>query len=157
MLSEVRILVPSIVCHNEARYFRSRKRRKRLGIALPALVEAGHIEELAGTMQELSSIEQAFDFVTLGDLDDGEKEALALLHSGSAGESFFCSGDKAALRCLAMLGLSEKAISLETLLGSMGFPKPLRRQFTEEYMQRYLRRGQLDRITGRGLSVGEDF
>jgi len=157
IVSEVGVLVPSIVSHNEASYFRSRKRRKKLGIRLTPLVESGDIEELSATTDELRSIEEAFDCITLEGLHDGEKEALALLYSGRAPGSFFCSGDKAALRCLAMLGLSEKAISLETLLGSIGFWKPLSPQFTEEYLRRQLRRGQQDGITGLGLSGGGDF
>jgi len=81
------------------------------------------------------------------ELHDGERSSLAtLVRLGS--EYRFCTGDKAAIQALVLLELSGQSISLDRLLGDAGIarPGPLGNQFTEQYLERWLRQGSVLRV-----------
>ena len=151
LVGKVDILVPSTVVRDEAFYFNSKKREKRLAIQISKSIKDGEIMEVAATAEELRSLEGIFDNATLQGLDPGELEALALLKSGKIKGALFCTADGAAIRALALMGHSELGISLERLLQEVGLQKPLDRQYKEDFFRYHLTRGQQDRITGIGL------
>jgi hypothetical protein len=84
-------------------------------------------------------------------LDPGEEEALALLLAGKAADHLLCSSDRAVVRALGLLGLSESGISFERALAAVGATKGLRTHFTDSYFQTALREGQELRLRGLGL------
>jgi len=76
-------------------------------------------------------------------------EALTLLvRDATYEELFFCSSDGAPIQAAAMLELDEQCISVEGLLPGIGFTKPLEKKYTDEFLQRHLKKGRIARVTG---------
>lgn len=70
-------------------------------------------------------------------IDDGEKEALALIHSSEDDEMMFCSGDLPAIKALGVIGRSSQAISLEALLVGIGIRNTnLKANYTQKVLER---------------------
>lgn len=154
LIEHSKVLLPSIVVHDEALFFRRDIGSIPEGINLPILVQAGKVIEVAATIEEIVALRALFDRVFIETLHDGEIEALALLKAGKAPESLFCTGDAHAIQALAMAGMPERGISLQTLLRSIGrLGRRLRKQFTEGFFKQNLRVGQVNRITGQGLEL----
>ena len=151
LVGKVEILVPSTVVRDEAFYFNSKEKEKRLAIQISKSIQDGEIMEVTAAAEELRSLEGIFDYATLHGLDPGELEALALLKSRQIVGTLLCTADGAAIRALALMGHSELGISLERLLQEVGLQKPLDRQYKEDFFRYHLTRGQQDRITGIGL------
>jgi hypothetical protein len=151
LVGKVEILIPSTVVRDEAFYFNSKKKEKRLAIQISKSIKDGEIKEVSATAEDLRSLGGIFDNATLQGLDPGELEALALLKSCKIGDILFCTADGAAIRALALMGNSELGISLERLLQKVGLQNPLTRQYKEDFFRYHLTKGQQDRITGIGL------
>lgn len=150
LILRVEVIVPSTVCRVEAQGYETLD-GQWVAIDLPGLRDEGKIVELEATQDELALPSQILAPSTLEELDAGEMEALCLMLSRQDLACSFCSGDGAAIRAIAMLGLSERAISMETVLKSVGLTKRLPRAFTEEFFQKHLRKGQECLITRLGL------
>jgi hypothetical protein len=155
LIAEIPVLVPATIAYSEALFYKGRKRSVSKEIDLPALVEQGKIRQVEASAQEVEAVLKRFDCISRESLHPGEVEALAVFYARKAPECAFCSGDKTAIRCLAMLGLSDCAISLEGVLDSIGLRKNLRVQFTKEYLRAQIKIGQQQRITGLGLAVND--
>ncbi len=151
LLEEVSIMVPATVINNEAFYFDSKKTNRRGAIRLRQYVESGKISEVNATIEDLQSLNEVLSFATLQGLHEGELEALAALHGGTARGAFFCTAEGAAIRALALLGHSESGISFEILLREVGLQKALEDHYSDKFFQYHLERGKQDRITGTGL------
>ena len=153
LLDRCQIMIPSIVVRNEVLFYSRETNGIHEDIYLPKLVQDGKVIELAATAEDLDSLYGTFDSVFVEGIDPGEAEALALLKSGKTPEACFCTGDAPAIRALAMLGMSQLGISMETLLKRLGFQRKLEHfWFTEEFFQENLTRGSINRVTGEGLA-----
>jgi hypothetical protein len=152
LVEQCHIMVPSIVVHDEAKFYSRELGGIHEDINLSKLVQEGKISELAATDKELADLYAVFDNVFIEGIDPGEAEALALLRAGKAAEAHFCTGDASAIKALAMLGISEHGISLETLLAKFGLQKRLRVQYTEQFFNEHIERGRENRLTGQGLA-----
>ncbi len=151
----IHVRVPSIVVRGEALYYHPLAQpKKKVPIDLPAQAQSGTIEELVGTAEDIARVLSVFDRSFVGGIHAGEAEGLALVLAGCAGDAQFCSGDALAIQALAMLGLAERAVSFEVLLGGKKTVVPLAAQCTEDYLRRNLAIGQERRITGEGLRKG---
>ncbi len=82
------LVLPSIVIHTEAQYFKTGRRGHRQ-IRLQELAVKGEITELTATHAELASLYTVFASWFLETLDPGETEALALLKANKAPEACF--------------------------------------------------------------------
>jgi hypothetical protein len=146
------VAVSSIIAYDEAQFHS----RDGLGfskkIDLRGDIAEGRVTELSATATEMAACRAKFDSILAPDLHDGEMECLALLLSDGNDSYSFCTADRAALLALALLGLSERSISLESLLASVGLQKALEPQYTDEWLKRNLEKGRESRIYGRGLS-----
>jgi hypothetical protein len=151
LLEEVNVLVPATVINNEAFYFDSKKTNRRGAIRLRQSVELGKISEVNATIEDLQSLHEILSFSTLQGLHEGELEALAALHGGTAKGALFCTAEGAAIRALALLGHSESGISFEILLREVGLQKALEDHYSDKFFRFHLERGKQDRITGTGL------
>ncbi len=151
LTEQFELLVPSIVIHDEALFFSHRTGGQHEDINLRSQVADAKITELTATSEELASIFGIFDRVFIETLHPGETEALALLKANRAGEACFCTGDGCAIQALAMIGMSERGISMEKLLASIGLRKSLKRQLTENFFKQHRTTGQEKRITCEGL------
>jgi hypothetical protein len=76
------------------------------------------------------------------DLHHGELESLACLPDLDP-DCRFCTGDKAAIKAIALLGMTDRAASLERVLGDNGIPGngEIGHQFRDGYLRDWLRRG----------------
>lgn len=146
------IVLPSIVVHDEALYYSRRVDGIPVDLDLPSLVERGTIVELAATAEELAGIFAAFDCVFIEQLDPGEIEALALLQKNKLPGAYFCTADAPAIRALAMLGMADKGISMQTLLAKIGLRKRLLEFYNEAFFKTNLCIGSQKGITGEGLA-----
>lgn len=154
LVQRCELILPSIVVHDEALFFRREIHGVPEEIDLRVLIEDGKITELSATVEELASLRTVFDRVFIEMLDPGEVEALALLKAGKALGASFCTGDAPAIQALAMIGMSARGISMGRLLESIGLTKRLKKQFTKRFFKENLRLGQQNRITDQGLAKG---
>jgi len=153
LIERCKVLLPSIVVHDEALFFHRDINGIPQDIDLPQLVQDGKVMEVAALIEDIVVFCALFDRVFIETLHGGEIEALALLKAGKAPGSFFCTGDSHAIEALAMAGMSERGISFEIALRSVGLNRRLREQFRESYFKRHLRTGRINRITGQGLEL----
>ena len=148
------IIVPSIIAH-EAQFYVDQQ-GDRNPIDLQAQVQARQIEEMSASLDDLAALQQCFHPDRLEGLHDGEQEALALVLSGTFVGGHFCSGDRAAIRALAALGLESQGVSLETALQEIGqtLNRTWRRspQLTQAYFDAAVVEGKRQRLTGDGLT-----
>lgn len=151
LIARARVACPATVVTDEALFYRQDEFSVTPRIHLPKLVEEGKLAMLEASADDLAQVVSILTQNVLGGLHPGETEALALLGSGKAQGWLFCTGDRAAIHALALLGLSEKGISFERALSAVGLTKRLPRQFTDSYFQRSLREGQERRLRGLGL------
>jgi hypothetical protein len=146
------LILPSVVIIDEARYFKSTKRGSK-SIRLGEQIAKGEVQQLTATIEEYGELYKIFASWFLQALDPGETEALALLRANRTPGAFFCTSDAPAIKALAMLGLSQRGISMEMLMSKVGLAKRLETQFTEDFFTRNIRHGQTARITGEGLAT----
>jgi hypothetical protein len=152
LMERVSILVPSIIATDETLFFYPEHQKIPDPINLRSLAEAKKIAIGEATTKEMEEIYSFFDQSFIGQLHEGEAEALALLSCRPDLDHHFCSSDAAAIRGFAMIGLSSRAISFERLLTAHGLQKNLKIQFQDSYLKENLKIGQQMRITGQGLA-----
>jgi len=156
LLRACRVYTTDYIARNEAKYFVS-ARRQRQAITLGSDIEQGRLSAVSATLPELDAIHRLLDNMVLQGLDPGELEALALVKSGRIPEARFCTGDRAAIRALALMGEQGHGISLEAVLiqaGSARLVSRLQYCFTVDCFSRELTEGALDRVAGKGLRKG---
>lgn len=151
LLSRAQVAAPATVVRTEALFYSQDKHCVPQSIHLPTLVAEGKMVELSATTDELAVVQAQLTDDVIEGLDPGEMEALALLVVGRAAGYLLCTGDRAAIQALALLGLSALGISFEHALARVGLKKPLSKQFTEKYFRTVLREGQERRLRGLGL------
>lgn len=151
LLRKVEVLIPSTIIHAEAFYFHSKTSRRRKAILLNEAVVSGLVTEVTASAADILAVQKLFDVSTLGGLDSGEFEALALINTARMKGALFCTAEKAAIRALALMGYAEAGISLEKLLTQIGLQQKLDSQFTEDFFKHFLKKGKQDRVTGSGL------
>jgi hypothetical protein len=139
-----RIHLPAIVIRDEIQYFNSGNNIKK-GIQLTPLLKKGLIFELEASLEDDKYLQSLVKPEFLCAFDPGEREALALLKNNKYKDFFFCTADRAAVKGLGILSLSEKGISVEKLLAKIGITKPLKNHFTEDWFQKQLRQGFLEK------------
>jgi hypothetical protein len=143
------VAVPSVVARQEAKYFLVHGQYNP--IQLSSLIAQNRIRELAAEASELVELMREFDPLFSESIDPGEQEALALMLAEKCPDHQFCSADARPLQALAMLGMSDRGISFEELLTSVGESKQVDEQFTKKFLERQIREGQRRRIQGDGL------
>ncbi len=156
LLRVCRVYTTDYIARNEARYFVSRHRGRR-SIVLEDDIQSGRLSTVSATVEELKDIHGIFDDLVWRGLDQGELEALAVINAGRVPEAKFCTGDRAAIRALALMGEQGRGISLEAVLtqaGSAHLVPKLQYCFTENCFSRELTDGVLDSVAGKGLRKG---
>ena len=151
LIKAARIVVPSIVIHDEAQFFEEEEGQVPSEINLTKLVTAGIIQEATATAGEISEVLAYFDSGIQEGLDPGEVEALAILLRESTEEMSFCTADRRAVEAVAMLGLSEQGISMESMLDQAGLHKDLPRRCSEQRFRQHLSDGTTLRLHGKGM------
>ena len=151
LIEKVQIIIPSSVVHEAHSLFSDEQGRLPEAIDLKKLVTEQKIEQLSASVEEMASFLSQFDSLFQKGLHEGETEALALIYSNKTPDAFFCTGDAIANFALTMIAKSEKGISFESLLKTIGLQKSLSWECTEEFFQRKLEEGKIRLITRDGL------
>jgi hypothetical protein len=152
LIEHVDVHVSSIVAHQEALFYLDpEKKYVPEEINLKNLIASNKIKEFSATRQSMSALLNMFDSVFAAGLHDGEIEALSLILYGEIGDTLYCSSDAKAIQALAMIGHSEKGISMETLLKKTGLQKKINRQFTEKFFKNQISLGVANLLTRKGL------
>lgn len=87
-----------------------------------------------------------------------ERDAITLLNSGNFDDYLFCSGDKSAIKAVAIINKTFNVISLEKLLkdsGKSNSVKNLKHEFLESYTKQYINAGTIERDTHKKLILRE--
>jgi hypothetical protein len=103
-------------------------------------------------LKDLRAFRGRFDTDYSERLDPGELESLVFLLESDECPSGcrVCSADKIVYRVLGNLRCSERAISLQEILNSVGMSRELHHAFCRQYREKWLRRGFEDSMYGRG-------
>ena len=155
LIDRYNVIVPSIVAHDEAKFYSRKAGGIPESIDLPRLIGDGKITEVTATLDEISDLYAVFDSLFASRIDAGEAEALALIKAGRVEDALFCTSDAAAIKSIAMLGMSDRAISFERILSECGVTKRLENWFTEQFFRDLLRKGSINWLTGQGLTGHE--
>ncbi len=139
-----KIHLPATVVREEVQYFDAGKNNKK-GIQLKSLIDNGLIFEIAATLDDEKHLQRLVKPHFLQSFDPGEREALALLITNRYKDFLFCTGDRAAIKGLGVLGLSNRGISVEKLLEKIGIKKNLKNHFTENWLRQQLTQGFQER------------
>jgi len=151
LIERVEIVVSSVVAHQESLFYSEEEGKIPDPINLSRLIQAGQIQELTATTEEIADFLDMFDRNFVFGLHDGETESLALIKSGKTEDAAFCSSDAAAIQALVMIGHSHIGISMEKLLKKCGLPKRLKHQFRDKFFENQKAKGVENLLTGQGL------
>jgi hypothetical protein len=139
--------IPSVVLNLEV-YFYKKPDGTIVTIDLKSQIGKS-LAEVSCTADELVSLSEQLDSVTDQEIHAGEKEALVVLQRSP--DHTFCTFDHAAIEVMALLGLSERGVSFETLLRSCGITKQLQYKHTEAFYRVHVEKGKVNRLQGTGL------
>jgi hypothetical protein len=105
-------VVTPIIRH-EVKFYKDAEGQKQ-PINLSKDIEDQKIEEISVSLEIYNALQHVLTASFLEGIDEGEREALAFLHSSRQSSYLFCTGDLLAIKCLGVLGL--KGVSLQDLL-----------------------------------------
>ncbi|MBI4712473.1 MAG: hypothetical protein HY762_04105 [Planctomycetes bacterium] len=109
------------------------------------------IQTIDSTLQEIHQIESKFNKAYL-EIHKGESESLAILLKTP--NMVFCTCDNAAVQALVLLDISNRGISVETMLKQSGISfSHLESKHTEKRFKIYIQQGQQKKIQGIGLNI----
>ncbi len=110
-----RIAVTPII-NREVRFYKDLQGQKQ-HINLSMHIHTQQIDEIPVSIGEFSHLEKELSIFFLKGIDEGEREAIAFLHSSKKKDDFlFCTADMLAIKCLGILGLRNHGLSMEELL-----------------------------------------
>lgn len=135
---------------NEAQFFEPSTGGRGGGINLQRQASRGEIEVLEATSEEIVRTFADFSPAFLAQLHDGEKEAIALVHSGRFADFVFCTGDINAIQAMGMLALP-RSLSFQEIVESLGtdfhVSRPLRASLTKRTHDIHYEKGKARRIS----------
>lgn len=107
-------------------------------------ITKGKVNRMEAALSDLEALHKRLTSDFLASLDPGELEALAILISKVHQDSLFTTADKAAIKALGVLSLSDRGISVEELLEGAGRKTkkgglPIR--FTKKWFQQCIAEG----------------
>jgi hypothetical protein len=143
LTTKVNVYVASTVSREAGHYFDA-VTGARCIIDLPAEAAAGRITIVEADSAQMGQVQNSCRPFLL-DLHVGELESIALVRT--AGHSF-CTADHAAAKAMAVLDLSDRAASLESVLKRNGLaPKAeMKRYFSTATMNAWLKEGSVLRV-----------
>lgn len=137
LFKDKKIIIPEII-YNQVKYRIDRETGEKKPINLERYIENGCLEivddPLIKDVEEI--IEKVGNCPELTEIHHGEAECILLLNKNKNYK--FCTGEIGVLKVLGFLQLSDQAISLEDLIGSL---RELRKDFTRECLDNNLKIG----------------
>ena len=134
----------SIVANDEAKYYISAG--ERITISCSNIRAVCQVHELEA--KEIGDVFTKLDTILEPDevraLDFGEAEIIALFLNNRAGDELFCTGDRAAVKVMTVLGFDNRCISLERVLATRNYPGTLDLPWrhTEQFIQDCIAEGK---------------
>lgn len=130
--------VSSII--REEAYFHSGNQ----AINLQPQIDAGTIEEVEASVEELDAFRSFLSDQFLFGIDEGEEEALAIVMMRKRESFLFCTADAQAIKCLGVLSLRDKGLSMEALFQALKIRYDLPSSRKEKYFKKYLDQGFME-------------
>jgi len=129
---------------DEVRFFKSNDEKHPVDLQ-QKYVSSGLVKELSASPDEIKEVLTKLPAINHENIDPGELESLAILSREEG--LIFCSCDAAAIRALPFLDLSDRVISVESLLKSSGLQRSdLKDRHTDKYFKGNLAIGQENKI-----------
>jgi hypothetical protein len=129
---------------NEVRFFKRSAGKQAVDLR-QQYVSGEPIKELSASTDEIKEVLAKLPAINHESIDPGELESLAIL--AREGDLIFCSCDAAAIRALPFLDLSDRGISVESVLKSSGIQRSdLKDRHTDQYFKNNLAVGQENKI-----------
>jgi len=145
------ITLTDLVAEDECQFYDSEA--GRVYFDLKPDIDSGRVTVVATSVASIQQFQARFKPNYISALHEGETTCISWLSSSST-EVKFCTGDNYAWRVFGALGMSERALPLETLLDLIGLRrKKLSVQFTQAYCQSNLSKGVQDRFQDRVFAV----
>ncbi|MCK4505362.1 MAG: hypothetical protein KAW14_07085 [Candidatus Aegiribacteria sp.] len=147
ILESYDIILPEIVAMQEADYFDDGTGLTKT-IPIQSCIEKGIIQIEHADQSEITLIRGILGstFDANFEVHIGELEAMAILIRRNTSETAICTGDTAAVIALCYLDLSERIVSLESLLAKCGHTAAVRDNFSEEALKVKIKRGSVFKI-----------
>jgi hypothetical protein len=146
------LVLPRVVATAETLFWRASS-GERIPIDVVADARANRIVLLDCAPADLQGTLHLFDRATRGSVDPGELHALTQLRLWSGEDRpRFCSSDRMAVICLCLLGFSDLALSLESLLEEAGLGRAVEWKHSTRAVETWVREGIRRRLTGEGLA-----
>lgn len=129
---------------DEVRFFKRSSEKHTVNLR-EQYVSGGLVKELSASLDEIKEVYSKLPAISHESIDAGELESLAILAREEG--LIFCSCDAAAIKVLPFLDLSDRGISVESLLKSSGLQRSdLKDRHTEQYFKNNLAIGQESKI-----------
>ncbi len=129
---------------DEVRFFKRSDEKHSVDLQ-QQYVSNGIVKELSASPDEIKEVLTKLPAINHENIDPGELESLAILSREEG--LIFCSCDAAAIRALPFLDLSDRGISVESLLKSSGLQRSgLKDRHTDQYFKGNLAIGQENKI-----------
>ncbi len=144
VVSKFQLHIPKTII-SESSYFEDNY-GQNIKIDLAADLAQGKIVEIEARPEELAMFSKDFRPTFVESIDDGEREALAILYGRPNSNLLFCTGDMRAIISLAVMDLAISGISLERVLRECGMKgKKVPPHFSEKTFQTHLGKGAVER------------
>ena len=92
--------------------------------------------ELSASAEEMSMVSEELKDVNLG-LDAGELECITILKTGEIPDLKLCLRDHAPIKVISVLGLEDRAISVQEVLIDCGILRPKKKVYYENSKKRF--------------------
>lgn len=141
LLNSHQIHIPKTII-NEIKFYLDPDTGVRIKTNLSPYIKSSRIKILPSlNYSDLITLESQLKNIIPGGIDAGELEGLVYVNNNE--DYILCSGDGPAIIAMGFLGLSEKGISLEKLIGNL---RGMEHQYTEKYFKQKIKKGKTLRI-----------
>jgi hypothetical protein len=144
LLKRHEVYVASTVI-DEVRFYIRAGQKTAIGFRQNYVVNNKLINEVSATTEEIQQVLTRLPTTHRDSLHTGELESLAILLRDI--DLIFCSCDAATIRALPLLDLSERGVSVESLLRTSGLSRSdLRERHADAYFKNNLSIGQQEKV-----------
>lgn len=109
-------------------------------------VESGIVNRIGLDAVELGSFRESHQEIRNIELDAGEYESICILCTRLPAEAQICTGDKAAINAIVLLGHIDRCLSLESLLISASLPAKVDKHFSKRGVEKEKRDASVRRV-----------
>lgn len=130
-----RLAIPATILEDEIFYFQSKDGKQ--GLVPSEWLRQGKVERAEADIKDHEKLSRMLSPAFMHSLDPGELEALALISSAKYKDYKFTTADRAAIKALGVLGMSDRGIAVETLLENAGASTSLIKRLPQHFTKRW--------------------